>query len=94
MAEVGVRLLPALGRVELSYLIEGAKHEPGRTDFECPLDHADVEALRTFGKGRHSTGLNIGERFPDALARLANQPLMSRMDDFSRRDVVAGLQNT
>ena len=52
-------------------------------------EHADVarEAWRRFGKGRHSAGLNFGDCFSYALARISGEPLLFKGNDFSNTDV-------
>jgi len=45
-------------------------------------------AYRQYGKGtRHAAGLNFGDCFSYALAKLRNEPLMFKGDDFSRTDL-------
>lgn len=99
------RLISAVTRIELSFVVEGRKGEAGRADLEELLkivdpdivavtaQHADfaIEAFRSFGKGRHRAGLNIGDCFSYALARAANQPLLFKGDDFSRTDIEIAL---
>src|SRR3954471_2369146 len=77
LAGAPVRLLSAVSRVELSFVIEGRKGETGRTDLEhllqegrfdiiaVTLQHAEIaiEAFRRFGRGRHRAALNIGDCF-------------------------------
>jgi len=57
------------------------------------VDEEQVEvaraAWRRFGKGRHPAGLNYGDLFSYALARLTGEPLLFKGDDFSRTDVEA-----
>ena len=44
-------------------------------------------AYRTYGKGRHPAGLNFGDCFSYALAKLRNQPLLFKGGDFSQTDL-------
>lgn len=46
-----------------------------------------VEAWRRFGKGRHPAGLNLGDCFSYALARLLDCPLLFKGGDFTQTDV-------
>jgi ribonuclease VapC len=47
-----------------------------------------VTAYRQYGKGTgHAAGLNFGDCFSYALAKLRNEPLMFKGDDFSRTDL-------
>jgi ribonuclease VapC len=58
------------------------------------LDEARIarEAYRDFGKGRHRAGLNFGDCFAYALARVSDQPLLFKGRDFSRTDLRSALQ--
>ena len=54
------------------------------------VEHAHVAraAYRDFGKGSgHPAGLNFGDCFAYALARLAGEPLMFNGDDFGHTDI-------
>jgi ribonuclease VapC len=46
------------------------------------------EAFMRFGKGRHAAGLNFGDCFPYALARVLAEPLLFKGDDFGRTDAM------
>ena len=46
-------------------------------------------AYRDFGKGRHKAGLNFGDCFSYALAKEADEPLLSKGDDFCHTDIEA-----
>jgi ribonuclease VapC len=54
-------------------------------------EQADVarEAWHRFGKGRHSAGLNFGDCFSYALAKVASEPLLFKGDDFNQTDITA-----
>ncbi len=56
-----------------------------------PMDREQLEwariAFRRFGKGRHPAGLNFGDCFSYALARVTSEPLLFKGDDFGRTDV-------
>lgn len=50
------------------------------------------EAYRDFGKGSgHRAGLNFGDCFAYALARVRGEPLLWKGDDFGHTDVTAAL---
>jgi ribonuclease VapC len=49
------------------------------------------QAYRDFGKGRHAAGLNFGDCFSYALARLTGQPLLYKGEVFALTDVAAAL---
>ena len=44
-------------------------------------------ACRSYGKGRHPAGLNLGDVFAYALARERNLPLLFKGEDFARTDI-------
>lgn len=45
------------------------------------------EAWWTYGKGRHSAGLNLGDCCSYALAKASGKPLLYKGDDFSKTDI-------
>jgi ribonuclease VapC len=45
------------------------------------------EGFRKFGKGRHPAGLNFGDCFSYALAKVSGEKLLFQGEDFSRTDV-------
>jgi ribonuclease VapC len=45
------------------------------------------DAFSRFGKGRHPAGLNFGDCFAYALARVLGEPLLFKGEDFARTDV-------
>ena len=57
------------------------------------VDHARaaVAGWRRFGKARHPAGLNFGDCFSYAVARLADIPLLYKGDDFAQTDLAAVL---
>ena len=46
-------------------------------------------AWRRFGKGNHPAALNFGDCFAYALAKVENEPLLFKGDDFTRTDIEA-----
>jgi ribonuclease VapC len=52
------------------------------------------DAFARFGKGRDSAGLNYGDCFAYALAKVTQTPLLFKGSDFSRTDVAAAVQIT
>jgi len=89
--------------LEASIVIEARRGEAAGRELDLFLhrlkvmtvevDEEQVEvaraAWRRFGKGRHPAGLNFGDLFAYALARLTGEPLLFTGDDFSRTDVEA-----
>ncbi len=70
---------------DLHLLLQGA------VDEIVPVDEhhaaAAVTAWRRFGKGRHPAGLNFGDCFAYALARLDGIPLLYKGNDFTQTDI-------
>ncbi len=46
------------------------------------------QAFIDFGKGRHKAGLNFGDCFAYALAKVTGEPLLFKGSDFSQTDIV------
>ena len=96
-----VRLVSAVTRVELAFVVEGRKREAGRESLEqfFRLTGAEIVAVtpqqaeiaiaafRRFGKGRHRAGLNIGDCFSYALAVATDHPLLFKGNDFIHTDL-------
>ena len=53
--------------------------------------HLARQAYADFGKGRHPAGLNFGDCFAYALAKLTGEPLLFKGNDFGKTDVVPAL---
>ncbi len=97
-----VRRLSTASFVEASIVIEARYGPPGLLAFDRLLHVADIllvevdaaqaSAARTafsnYGKGRHPAGLNFGDCFAYALARVHAEPLLFKGDDFGQTDIV------
>ena len=85
-------------------MIETRLGEPGGRELDLWLHRAAVElaagsycdqantarvAYRRYGRGRHRAGLNYGDCFSYALAKVSGQPLLFKGDDFSHTDIGA-----
>jgi len=98
-----MRWLSVASFVETSIVIEVRYGADGLRDLDLYLSKAGIErvavdpeqgeaarrAFRQYGKGRHLAGLNFGDCFAYALARLKNEPLLFKGDDFSRTDIAS-----
>lgn len=105
MDDTPLRLLSAVTRVELAFVIEGRKGEAGRVDLDRFLTDGEfevaavtsqqamiaIDAFRKFGKGRHPAGLNLGDCFSYALASVTGYPLLFKGNDFVHTDIRAAL---
>lgn len=96
-----VRLISAATLVETAIVIEARKGKFGRSEldlfvYEAELDivafdagQADLARLawRTYGKGKHPAGLNLGDCFSYALSKATGEPLLFKGNDFSQTDI-------
>jgi ribonuclease VapC len=57
------------------------------------VEHAHLarQAFLDFGKGRHPAGLNFGDCFSYALAKITGEPLLFKGEDFKRTDIPSAL---
>ena len=95
------RLLSAFSALEVSVVIEAKKGESGGRELDLLLHRSQIEivainpeqaelariAWRTFGKGRHPAGLNIGDCCSYALSKSSGEPLLFKGNDFSKTDL-------
>lgn len=96
-----VRLMSTASYVETAIVVEARFGEPGGRELDLWLHRAAVElvvvdvdqadaarvAYRAYGKGRRRAGLNYGDCFSYALAKLSRQPLLCKGDDFTHTDI-------
>jgi ribonuclease VapC len=89
--------------VEASVVVEARFGAEGMRDFDRLLELASVQiesfdsvqakaardGFSRYGKGRHPAGLNLGDCFSYALARVVGEPLLFKGEDFSQTDIVA-----
>jgi ribonuclease VapC len=88
LAETGLVLASRLGRDPRDLVIR-LLDEFGIEQIPFGGQHwrEAVDAYLRFGKGRHSARLNFGDCLTYAVARLANEPLLSTGDDFPQTDL-------
>lgn len=98
-----VLLMSTASYVETAIVIESRYGEPGGRELDLWLHRAAVDlvavhpeqahaaraAYRKYGKGRHPAGLNYGDCFSYALAKISGEPLLFKGDDFPNTDVAA-----
>jgi len=101
LEEDTTRLVSAATLLETAVVIEARKGDPGGRELDLLMHKAEIvvvpvdaghvaeerRAFRRFGKGRHTAGLNFGDVFAYALARIAGEPLLFKGDDFAKTDV-------
>jgi len=87
--------------VEGSIVVEVRYGAEGLRDLDRFVDRAGIElapvdaeqarearlAFSRFGKGRHPAGLNFGDCFAYALARVLGESLLFKGNDFSQTDI-------
>jgi len=81
----------AEGLRDLDLLIVKAKIDLIAVDAEQA--HTARQAFSKFGKGRHPAGLNYGDCFSYALAKVLHAPLLYKGNDFSQTDITAFVAN-
>jgi ribonuclease VapC len=103
LESAAARLISVATLVETSIIIETRFGAEGLRDLDLLLERAGIEpvpvdleqaraarsAWSRFGKGRHAAGLNFGDSFSYALARVLGEPLLYKGDDFSQTDIRA-----
>jgi ribonuclease VapC len=106
IADAPIRLISAVTRVELSFVLEGSRsNERAQAEIKEFLLNGEIritavtpeqaelaiQAFRRYGKGRHPARLNIGDCFAYALAKATDLPLLFKGADFSQTDVRSAL---
>ena len=95
-------LVSAASRVEAAIVVEARQGPDAGRDLDLliastvsrivPVDEAHARAAlsawRRYGKGRHPAGLNFGDCFSYATAKLVPAPLLFKGDDFSQTDLL------
>ncbi len=92
--------------VEVSIVTEARFGADGLRDLDLLISKAAIEvavfdsaqaevarrAFSRYGKGRHPAGLNFGDCFSYALAKVRNEPLLFKGVDFAKTDVAAAVE--
>ena len=105
LADASRKLISAVNVLETGIVVEARKGESGGREFDLLLHRGQIEivamnadqaelaraAWRTYGKGNHPAGLNIGDCCAYALAKHSGEPLLFKGDDFSRTDIRAAI---
>jgi ribonuclease VapC len=96
------RVMSVANYVEVSIVIESRFGAEGLRELDRFIDRADIalvgidlaqgklarDAFSRYGKGRLAAALDFGDCFAYALARVLNQRLLFKGDDFSRTDLI------
>ena len=101
MSSAGTRGISAVSYVEAAVVIDSSHDPIASRRFDDFFREAEIvvepvtfrqakiarEAYRDFGKGRHRAGLNFGDCFSYALAKVTGQPLLFKGNDFRHTDI-------
>ncbi|MCK5719676.1 MAG: type II toxin-antitoxin system VapC family toxin [Thiomargarita sp.] len=101
-----VRLISAVSVVETTIVIENRRGDDGVKALNLLMDKIAIEiisvtaehttiacqAYRDFGKGKHSAKLNFGDCFSYAAAKLWDEPLLFKGNDFNKTDIDCCIQ--
>jgi ribonuclease VapC len=97
--------ISAASFVEAAVVVEAQTRDSGSRQFDAFFRRAGIiiepvteeqahvarQAYSDFGEGRHPAGLNFGDCFAYALAKVAGEPLLFKGQDFTKTDVKAAL---
>ncbi|MGH9449167.1 MAG: type II toxin-antitoxin system VapC family toxin [Terriglobia bacterium] len=95
------RRISAANVLETGIVLEARRGEAAGREFDLFLNQAKVTisavdadqieiarvAWRKYGKGRHPAGLNFGDCFAYALAKMLGEPLLAKGSDFAQTDI-------
>lgn len=99
------KYMSAVSRLGISIVVESRKGPQGtrllaqllstagieEIAFDSSLAEVAFDAWRRWGKTRHAAGLNLGDCASYALAKVLNQPLLFKGEDFSRTDIACAI---
>lgn len=105
LAEAETCRISAANFVEAAIVVEVQTRHAGTSQFDAffrragitiesvteEQAHAARQAYTDFGKGRHPAGLNYGDCFSYALAKITGEPLLYKGNDFKKTDIAAAL---
>lgn len=107
IASARSRRISAVNYVEAAVVIDGSRDPIASRRFDDlfraaqltiePVTAAQAriarEAYRDFGKGTgHPAGLNFGDCFAYALAKVTGEPILFKGDDFAHTDLASALE--
>jgi ribonuclease VapC len=95
------KMISAFNALECAIVLEARKGEAAGRELDLLLHRARIEiialnsdqvelalaAWRTYGKGNHPAGLNVGDCCAYALAKYSGEPLLFKGKDFSQTDI-------
>ena len=101
ITQADARHISAANVLETGIVLEARRGEAAGREFDLflhqagfevvPADTEQVEiarvAWRKYGRGRHRAGLNFDDCFAYALAKVLDEPILFKGDDFSHTDL-------
>jgi ribonuclease VapC len=105
ISEAGLRRISAANFFEAAIVVDTQTRDGGSRQFDAFIRRAGIviepvteeqahvarQAYADFGKGRHRAGLNFGDCFAYALAKVAGEPLLFKGADFAKTDIEPAL---
>jgi ribonuclease VapC len=105
LAEAASCRMSAANFVEAAIVVDTQTKDKGSRQFDAFIRRAGIaiepvseeqahlarQAYADFGKSRHPAGLNFGDCFAYALAKLTGEPLLFKGKDFRKTDVASAL---
>jgi ribonuclease VapC len=105
ISEAESRRMSAVNYVEAAIVVEAQTKERGSRQFDAffrragiviePVTeeqaHAARQAYTDFGKAHHAAGLNFGDCFAYALAKVTGEPLLFKGKDFRKTDLESAI---
>ena len=105
ISEADSRRMSAASFVEAAMVVEVQTNPAGSRQFDAFFRRAGIviepvteeqahvarQAYTDFGRARHAAGLNFGDCFAYALAKVTGEPLLFKGRDFSKTDIQAAV---
>ncbi|PTL36578.1 VapC toxin family PIN domain ribonuclease [Candidatus Methylomirabilis limnetica] len=105
LARADVCRMSAANFVEVAIVVEAQTTESGSRQLDAFFRRAGIaieavteeqahvarQAYTDFGKGRHPAGLNFGDCFAYALAKVTGESLLFKGEDFNKTDITSAL---
>jgi ribonuclease VapC len=96
-----IRIISAASALEAAIVVESRRGEQAGRDLDQVLAEGDIRivpvtieqitvarrAYRQYGRGRHKAGLDFGDCFSYALAKVSDEPLLYKGNDFGLTDL-------
>ena len=105
ISEAESRRMSAVNFVEAAIVVEAQTKERGSRQFDAFFRRAGIviepvteeqahvarQAYTDFGKAHHAAGLNFGDCFAYALAKVTGEPLLFKGKDFRKTDLESAI---